>query len=91
MLPIEWDARAKTDLRAVITYIATRNSRAAQSLKSVIEGSVERLSLFPYSHRTGRLSGTREMVVHPNYIVVYAVRTDAIRILRVLHARQQYP
>ena len=33
---------------------------------------------------------TREIVVHPNYLVVYRV-TDRIEIVTVLHARQEYP
>ena len=45
----------------------------------------------PYLFRPGRVSGTRERVVHPNYIVVYQVGDDAIDILRVLHSRQRYP
>ncbi|MCI1740251.1 MAG: type II toxin-antitoxin system RelE/ParE family toxin [Pseudomonas veronii] len=38
----------------------------------------------------GRLSGTREMVVHPNYLVVYRV-TEHVEIVMVLHTRQEYP
>lgn len=45
----------------------------------------------PYLFRLGRVTGTREHVVHPNYIVVYQVGHDAIDMLRVLHSRQQYP
>ena len=45
----------------------------------------------PYLFRSGRVSGAREHVVHPNYIVVYQVGEDVIDILRVLHSRQQYP
>lgn len=45
----------------------------------------------PYLFRLGRVPGTREQVVHPNYIVVYQVGSDVIDILRILHSRQQYP
>lgn len=45
----------------------------------------------PYMYRTGRLSGTREAVVHPNYVLVYRVGTDAVEIVNVLHSRRQYP
>ena len=45
----------------------------------------------PYLFRPGHVAGTRELVVHPNYIVVYQVGTDVIDVLRVLHSRQQYP
>ncbi|AQR60480.1 addiction module antitoxin [Brevundimonas sp. LM2] len=91
MSHVAWDKRARSDLSTAITYIAARNPDAAQSLKSMIETATERLSAFPYLHRVGRTPGTREMVVHPNYIVIYRVETNVIRILRVLHARQHYP
>jgi plasmid stabilization system protein ParE len=41
--------------------------------------------------RTGRLPGTREIVAHPNYIVVYRVLIDRIVVEAVIHARQKYP
>lgn len=34
---------------------------------------------------------TREAVVHPNYILVYRVTADAVEIVSVVHARQEYP
>ncbi|WP_307139206.1 type II toxin-antitoxin system RelE/ParE family toxin [Duganella sp. Leaf61] len=45
----------------------------------------------PYWYRPGRVAGTREIVVHPNYIVVYQVCPNVIEIIAVLHSRQQYP
>ncbi len=45
----------------------------------------------PYLFRPGRVSGTRELVAHPNYIVVYRVTDDRIEIVNVVHARQKYP
>ena len=42
-------------------------------------------------YRTGRVSGTREAVVHPNYILIYRVATDAIEVVSLVHARQAYP
>lgn len=45
----------------------------------------------PYIFRAGRVSGTREIVIHPNYVVVYKVADEHVEIVRVLHTRQQYP
>jgi plasmid stabilization system protein ParE len=42
-------------------------------------------------YRAGRVPGTRETVVHPNYILVYRVTAEAVEIVNVLHTRQQYP
>lgn len=35
--------------------------------------------------REGRVLGTREFVVHANYVIVYDVRGNSIRVLRILH------
>ena len=45
----------------------------------------------PRLYKPGRMKGTREMVVHPNYVVVYQENKTEVVILRVLHARQQWP
>ena len=75
----------------IIDYIEQRNPIAAQSLYAAIVQSAESLPLMPYLYRPGRVLGTREIVVHPNYIVVYQVGDDVIDIQRVLHSRRQYP
>jgi len=49
------------------------------------------LAEHPYLYRPGRVAGTREAVVHPNYIVVYRVATEAVEVVAVVHARQHYP
>ena len=36
------------------------------------------------------MKGTREIVVRPSYVMVYQVEADALVILRVLHAAQQW-
>jgi toxin ParE1/3/4 len=42
-------------------------------------------------YRAGRVAGTREALVTPNYLVIYRVTANAIEILAVKHTRQQYP
>ena len=79
------------DLTLYFLYFEQRNATAAQNLHASIVQSAESLPLMPYLFRLGRVTGTREHVVHPNYIVVFQVGNDAIDILRVLHSRQQYP
>ncbi|HFQ6843032.1 TPA: type II toxin-antitoxin system RelE/ParE family toxin [Serratia marcescens] len=53
--------------------------------------SFPKLPEHPKLYRGGRIEGTREMVVRANYIVVYTEDSFAVRILRVLHAAQQWP
>ena len=91
MPDLEWKATAIADLLAIIDYISDDNPDAAQALKDEIEAKTSRLLEHPQMYRVGRVDGTREMVVRPNYIVIYADDPSAIMILRVLHAAQQWP
>ena len=91
MLPVEWRAEASADLEDVLSYIADRNLSAAESLNEAIEQATSQLPQHPYLYRLGRADGTREIVVHPNYLVIYRVTSIAIEIVAVVHARQQYP
>lgn len=91
MPELEWRQSARADLLAIIDYISDDNPDAAQQLKDNIEALAAALLDHPQLYRAGRVAGTREMVVRPNYVVVYAVTDDAITILRVLHAAQQWP
>lgn len=91
MLRLVWRADALGDLHRIIEYIADRNILAADRLQHAIERAAEALPTHPYMHRPGRVAGTREVVVHPNYILIYRVGTDRIDVLAVVHARQQYP
>lgn len=91
MLPIVWRSRARASLAGVVQHIAEHNPDAARRMKALIEQSVLSLAEHPYLFRPGRIPGTREVVVHPNYIVVYRVTAERIEIVHVLHARQLYP
>ncbi len=42
-------------------------------------------------YRPGRADGTREAVVHPNYLLIYRIVLDTVEIVNVVHARQDYP
>jgi hypothetical protein len=50
-----------------------------------------RLIDHPGLGQSGRVTGTRELVAHQNYILIYDITTDLVRILRVLHAARQWP
>jgi toxin ParE1/3/4 len=91
VLNLEWKATAIADLLAIVDYISDDNPDAAQVLKDEIEAKTSRLPDNPQLYRVGRVDGTREMVVRPNYIVIYAEDAAVVTILRVLHAAQQWP
>jgi addiction module RelE/StbE family toxin len=88
---LEWNASAVADLMAIVDYISDDNPDAALALMDEIQGKVEQLQAHPKRCRLGRVKGTRELVVRPNYIVVYAETPVSVMVLRVLHAAQMWP
>lgn len=91
MLRITWRRSARAALNEILAYIAERDPAAARQLRGRILHSVELARSHPELFRSGRLPDTREIVAHPNYIVVYRVQTGRIQVLSVLHARREYP
>lgn len=88
---VVWSPQARSDLRAILTYIKAESPAGARKINGLIMESVANLRDYPLLYRQGRVEGTREALFHPNYLYVYAVEAGKARILRVLHARQQYP
>lgn len=91
MPELEWKATAVADLMAIVDYISDDNPTAARALLEEIQSKVAQLPAHPKRCRPGRVAGTRELVVRPNYIVVYAETEAAVTVLRVLHAAQMWP
>ncbi|GAB82202.1 type II toxin-antitoxin system RelE/ParE family toxin [Shimwellia blattae] len=71
----------------IIDYIEQYNPAASRKLHQPIVHVAKSLPHHPYLYRPGRVAGTREIVFHPNYLVVYHINDTEIEILRVLHAR----
>jgi len=90
-LTLEWRPQARTALLAIVTYIAEDNPDAAQGPKDEIEAKAKALLTHPKLYKSSRVEGTRELVVRPNYVLVYWEDSRAVTILRMLHAAQQWP
>lgn len=78
-------------LQAIEDYVAHDNPSAAIDLWLSIDDQVSRLADPNFPRRRGRVTGTLELVVHPNYVVILAQTLDTVTVLEVLHAAMQYP
>lgn len=90
-MKLVWTRPAREDRKAIREYIAADNPSAALDLDELLSEKAARLVDHPGLGRPGRLQGTRELVVHRNYILIYDVAGDLVRVLRVLHAARQWP
>lgn len=83
--------RYRSSLLAVHDYVAEDNPDAALTLFLHIEDQVDGLSDPNFPRRKGRVSGTLELVVHPNYVVVLQQTATTVTVLNLLHVARQYP
>lgn len=93
MKRLVWRPMALEDRDAIMDYIAQDNPGAAAELDDDFEAKAEQARARPTLYRMGRVKGTREIVVRPNYVMVYRVedKGDTVTVLRVLHAAQKWP
>jgi len=91
-MKVVWTRAAIRDLAGAREYIARDNPDAAREIAMKIVNATERIIQFPEVGRTGRMKGTRELIVPgTQYLIVYCLKKTAIHFLRVLHGRQERP
>ena len=90
-MEIRWTRKALENLDAIAAYIALDNPTRARSFVGEIKEKTALLAQFPAIGRPGRVPGTRELVVHENYVVPYRVKDGTVQILRIHHVARLWP
>jgi len=90
---VHWSEPSLFDLQSISTYIEAANGlHTANRITRVIYDSAQSLKTMPNRGRSGRLAGTRELLVpRLPYIIVYQVSQDRVSIVRILHGAQRWP
>jgi toxin ParE1/3/4 len=90
---VKWLNRTLTNLNAIGEHIAQDDRAAAERTTRRILDAVDNIVASSNLHmgRPGRVPGTRELVVTPNYLVPYRIKGEVLEVLRVMHARQRWP
>ncbi len=86
-----WTSPAKADRREIFEFIAADSVRAARRIDLIFAEKAEITLRFPDIGRPGRVPGTRELLAHRHYFLIYRIREDAVQILRLLHTSRQWP
>ena len=82
-MALKWTKTALRTIDEITQYIAQDNPARATFFVKELRQSTEKLDSFPGMGRAGRVHGTRELVIHKNYVAVYRVRGGDVEILRV--------
>ncbi len=87
-LRLRWTNRAIGQLDDISAYIAKDNPTRAQTFTQELRKKVEILK----SHQLGtawQVFGTKQYVLHPNYVAIYRVKGGEVQLLTIFHSAQQ--
>jgi addiction module RelE/StbE family toxin len=84
-MALKWTKTALRSVDDIAGFIAKDNPSRATSFVQELKDGVTKLQAHPGMGRAGRVPGTRELVLHKNYIAIYRVRGDDVEILRLHH------
>jgi toxin ParE1/3/4 len=91
-LTIKWTKQAIADVDNIYDFIAASDPQVARAMVDRIDRAITNLTLHPKMGRSGRVAGSRELVVAGTpYIVAYRLRSRTVELLGVIHAARRWP
>lgn len=72
-------------------YIAADNPRAASRMDELFSDAAAQLAAHPMLGRPGKIPGTRELVPHESYRLVYEIEGETVWILTLVHTARRWP
>jgi len=91
MMKIDWSRQADQDREAIYDYIEADNPRAAARMDSLFDKAAATLLEHPKMGKPGAIPGTRELLAHRSYRLVYEIDGKTVRILTLVHTARQWP
>lgn len=86
-----WASAAEQDRADIIDYISEDNPLAAIRMDELFAAAAGRLADHPHLGKAGQISGTRELIPHESYRLVYEVQGDTVWILALGHTARMWP
>jgi addiction module RelE/StbE family toxin len=90
-MKVRWTASARQDRIEIRNYIAAENPAAAVRMDRLFSNAAARLAAHPKIGKAGKIPGTRELIPHESYRLVYEIDGDAVWILVLTHTARQWP
>ncbi|WP_433768151.1 type II toxin-antitoxin system RelE/ParE family toxin [Pseudomonas putida] len=90
-MKIIWTKEAAQDRADIWDYLYAVNPKAAIDMDNRFSDAVSRLGQYPEHGHAGIIPGTRELIPHQSYRIVYEQALGAIWILALVHTSRQWP
>jgi toxin ParE1/3/4 len=88
---VVWTPEAQQDRLDIWDSIAADNPFAAARMDEMFSEAAARLAEHPRLGRSGKISGTRELIPHESYRLVYEIDGETVWILTLVHTARQWP
>ncbi|WP_061291228.1 type II toxin-antitoxin system RelE/ParE family toxin [Azotobacter vinelandii] len=92
-MKVLWVQAAQQDRADIVEYIAIENPRAALKMDDLFGEAAARLADFLKIGKIGLIPGTRELLPHESYRLVYELDEvgETVWIMAVVHTARQWP
>lgn len=90
-MKVRWTSAAARDRLTIWEHIAAENPMAAVRMDELFDAAATRLADFPNLGKLGLVPGTREILPHESYRLVYEVGADTVWILTLVHTARRWP
>lgn len=88
---VVWTRTAIRDRGAIFDHIVEANPQVALRMDELFSDAADRLAANPKLGAIGRVAGTRELIPHESYRLVYEISGEEVRILAVVHTARRWP
>lgn len=89
-MKVFWASAAEQDRADIIDYIGQDNPLAAIRMDELFTEAAGRLAEQPLLGKTGLIPGTRELIPHESYRLVYGVQDNTVWILALVHTARMW-
>ncbi len=86
-----WTPEAEQDRTDIWNFIAADNPRAAARMDDLFSDAAVRLGERPRLGKPGKIPGTRELIPHESYRLVYEIDGETVWVLALVHTARQWP
>jgi addiction module RelE/StbE family toxin len=90
-MKVVWTPEAAQDRADAWDYISADNPRAVARMDQLFSEAAAKLAKHPMLGRPGKILGTRELIPHEKYRLVYEIDHETVWVLALVHTARQWP
>jgi toxin ParE1/3/4 len=75
---VVWTPEAQQDREQIWDFIVLDTPQAAIRMDELFSNAVAKLADFPQLGQPGKISGTRELIPHESYRIVYEIQQETV-------------